>query len=310
MGLDVHVSILNKKGRVLKKDWLTYLPKDLRFTFYPSCIMENYRNAYSNAYGYDYCEKQLTKFDDYERAFGYLWVSFVKVADVQAILTEVSDMGTDEVNAKIMSLNPESVLAIEGDQEYDIPREPVISDKRFGVRDEEFWDDKRTFSIDHRHSSLLVTSREDCIVFGLRSSLVGKSSHVRFKCNEDEVAQLAKQLVEMCPEACKKMGISSGIEDDTKYGYSIRNSAETETAGIVKLTKAEAAIVAYAINKDNWDIYETGDFSGYCEIDVDNPIPCEEVDKQLVALASGEQVEVTNQYCKQLDTLREKLNKN
>ena len=58
---------------------------------------------------------------------------------------------------------------------------------------------------------------------------------------------------------------------EKKYRYNIGCSTEGYTCGTIDLTKEEAAIVAYAMNKDNWRITLDESYSGNCWIDVDHP---------------------------------------
>ena len=58
---------------------------------------------------------------------------------------------------------------------------------------------------------------------------------------------------------------------EKKYRYNIGHSGEGYTCGTIDLTKREAAIVAYAMNRDNWHITLDEHFSGDCWIDVDHP---------------------------------------
>ena len=58
---------------------------------------------------------------------------------------------------------------------------------------------------------------------------------------------------------------------EKKYRYNIGCSAEGNTCGTIDLTKEEAAIVAYAMNKDNWHITLDESYSGNCWIDIDHP---------------------------------------
>lgn len=58
---------------------------------------------------------------------------------------------------------------------------------------------------------------------------------------------------------------------EKKYRYNIGCSAEGYTCGTIDLTKEEAAIVAYAMNKDNWRITLDEPYSGDCWIDADHP---------------------------------------
>ena len=56
-----------------------------------------------------------------------------------------------------------------------------------------------------------------------------------------------------------------------KYRYTISCSAEGVTYGTIDLTKKEAAIVARALDQDNWNDVVRESYSGYCYIDIDNP---------------------------------------
>ena len=58
---------------------------------------------------------------------------------------------------------------------------------------------------------------------------------------------------------------------EKKYRYKIGCSAEGCTCGTIDLTKEEAAIVAYAMDQDNWRITLDESYSGNCWIDVDHP---------------------------------------
>lgn len=58
---------------------------------------------------------------------------------------------------------------------------------------------------------------------------------------------------------------------EKKYRYTICCCAEGDTCGTIDLTTREAAIVAYAMNKDNWNIILDEPYSGNCWIDVDHP---------------------------------------
>lgn len=68
------------------------------------------------------------------------------------------------------------------------------------------------------------------------------------------------------------------IHKDTteKYAYLVGTIADTESHGIVHLTKQEAEVVAYATNSANWeDIYDEG-YSGEFFIDTEHPIALHE----------------------------------
>jgi hypothetical protein len=57
-----------------------------------------------------------------------------------------------------------------------------------------------------------------------------------------------------------------------KYRYAVSYMAEGTTCGYVDLTKAEAKVVAYATNTDNWKSLQYESWSGSFWIDIDNPI--------------------------------------
>jgi hypothetical protein len=63
-----------------------------------------------------------------------------------------------------------------------------------------------------------------------------------------------------------------------KYRYMVSNLAEGTTCGYVDLTKAEAKIVAYATNQDNWKNVQYESWSGSFWIDIDNPIEIKDED--------------------------------
>ena len=59
-----------------------------------------------------------------------------------------------------------------------------------------------------------------------------------------------------------KIYLDGGNIMEKKYRYNIGCSAEGYTCGTIDLTKGEAAIVAYAMNKDNWRITLDESYSG------------------------------------------------
>ena len=59
--------------------------------------------------------------------------------------------------------------------------------------------------------------------------------------------------------------------NEQKYRYLIAQSAEGTTVGTIDLTKKEAAIVAYALDRQNWNILDSEPWSGFCMIDILNP---------------------------------------
>ena len=63
---------------------------------------------------------------------------------------------------------------------------------------------------------------------------------------------------------------------DKKYKYCVCLSAEEDCIGTIELTKKEAEIVAYAVDRSNWKDVEGGGWCGSFIIDVDNPIELEE----------------------------------
>ena len=68
-----------------------------------------------------------------------------------------------------------------------------------------------------------------------------------------------------------KIYLNGGNVMEKKYRYDIGCSGEGHTCGTIDLTEREAAIVAYAMNRDNWHIILDEPFSGDCWIDVDHP---------------------------------------
>ena len=69
----------------------------------------------------------------------------------------------------------------------------------------------------------------------------------------------------------RKIYLNGGNIMEKKYRYNIGLSGEGYACGTIDLTKEEATIVAYAMNKDNWHITFDEPFSGNCWIDVDHP---------------------------------------
>ena len=53
---------------------------------------------------------------------------------------------------------------------------------------------------------------------------------------------------------------------EKKYRYNIGHSGEGYTFGTIDLTKKEAAIVAYAMDKDNWSIILDEPYSRVAEL--------------------------------------------
>ena len=68
-------------------------------------------------------------------------------------------------------------------------------------------------------------------------------------------------------------------DDDTKFYWKVRQTAEDETTGYVKLTKKEAEIVAYATDCDNWKNVNDNPWSGSFIIDLSNPVLVDEFEK-------------------------------
>lgn len=59
--------------------------------------------------------------------------------------------------------------------------------------------------------------------------------------------------------------------EEKKYRYRLYQIAEGCTTGTILLTKAQAEVVEFATNPDNWDNLEVEDYSGDFGIYIDSP---------------------------------------
>lgn len=66
------------------------------------------------------------------------------------------------------------------------------------------------------------------------------------------------------------------LDSNKKYRYFIWSNAEGLLQGTIDLTPAEAKIVDYAMNTDNWHITCEESYHGEAGIDICNPIEIEE----------------------------------
>lgn len=112
MGLDVRVHILDKHWNTKCKDFLTYLPNDFRFSFYPGCGELTYSGIlYSPDVEYDpRCARV--------RGLMYSgqWAAFVQLRAVKEYMDDHKE--DTAVAAKLYDFDDDDFVLVVGDQLY------------------------------------------------------------------------------------------------------------------------------------------------------------------------------------------------
>lgn len=91
--------------------------------------------------------------------------------------------------------------------------------------------------------------------------------------NEYEIAKSVYNILSFKSSNEQSTNINSSNTDKKKYNYEISyDCAEGFTMGLICLTEAEAKIVHYAMNTDNWTRFEADLYGAEGSIDIEHPI--------------------------------------
>lgn len=75
------------------------------------------------------------------------------------------------------------------------------------------------------------------------------------------------------------MYVQAALCEDKEYYFAVATMGEGYSSGYVKLTPAQAKVVAYACDERNWVLYESEDYSGSFSISLDDWKTVEEIER-------------------------------